>query len=134
MPTAMTAAEFAEWEPRQPVRFALVDGQPMRLPEADQGPTRLERVRQVAARTLASSEAAANWMRWVASANKRLRQIAKPSRLVFALSHELGWLNWRKPQTAFIQAFLNETEKWQRNDTRRRRISIGGCNIVWSGW
>ncbi len=37
MLTAMTPDEFAEWEPQQPVRFALKDGQPMRLPEADQG-------------------------------------------------------------------------------------------------
>jgi hypothetical protein len=62
MPTAMTAAEFAEWEPRQPVRFALVDGRPMRLPEADQGPARIARVRQVAAKILASPEAVDAWM------------------------------------------------------------------------
>jgi uncharacterized protein (DUF2384 family) len=62
MPTAMTAAEFAEWERRQPVRFALVDGQPMRLPEADQGPARVERVRLVAAKTLGAPEAVDAWM------------------------------------------------------------------------
>jgi len=63
MPTAMTAAEFAEWEPRQPVRFALVDGRPMRLPEADQGPDRVERVRQIAAKTLGAPEAVDAWLR-----------------------------------------------------------------------
>jgi uncharacterized protein (DUF2384 family) len=62
MPTAMTAAEFAEWEPRQPLRFALVDGQPMRLPEADQGPARVERARQIAARTFGATEAVDAWM------------------------------------------------------------------------
>lgn len=45
----MTPAEFAEWEPNQPLRFDLVDGIPVPRPERDQVASRLARVRKVAA-------------------------------------------------------------------------------------
>ena len=58
----ITPAEFATWNARQPMAFALVDGLPVRLPEADQAPSRLARRRHVAARILPMDEAIQGWM------------------------------------------------------------------------
>lgn len=62
MPIAMSQAEFAEWEPRQCIRFGLVDGQPVRLPDADQRQSRVARVRLVAAKILANRDDVDAWM------------------------------------------------------------------------
>jgi hypothetical protein len=62
MQILITPAEFADWEPRQPVRFALLNGQPVRLPVGEQAAPRLSCIRTIAARVLASGASVETWL------------------------------------------------------------------------